>query len=107
MRLAPQEIQIIGSELAIRWSDGSESFFGLEFLRRHCPCATCGGEPDVMGRVELPTVTYTPRSFELKTVGPVGPYALQPEWADGHNTGLYTFQYLKRLEQALAGETAR
>ena len=62
-RLIPKEIQTIGGELAIAWSDGAESYLALEALRRACPCAVCGGEPDVMGQVVRPTVSYTPESF--------------------------------------------
>ncbi|MFZ4776576.1 MAG: gamma-butyrobetaine hydroxylase-like domain-containing protein [Terrimicrobiaceae bacterium] len=40
----PTAIQKIGTELAISWSDGLESYFPLEALRRKCPCAACEGE---------------------------------------------------------------
>jgi DUF971 family protein len=96
-RLLPTNIQIIGRELAIAWNDGTESFFQLEFLRRACPCAGCGGEPDVLGRVIRPEVTHTPASYEIKSHQIVGGYAFQPAWKDGHASGLYTFDYLKRL----------
>ena len=101
MHLAPTNIQLVGTELAIGWNDGAESYFGLEFLRRACPCAACGGEPDVLGQVERPNVRYTPSSFELVGWQPVGGYALQLRWADGHDSGLYSFQYLKRLADAV------
>jgi DUF971 family protein len=97
MALAPLNIQQIGRELAVQWNDGSEIYLELESLRRACPCAACGGEPDVLGRTARPNVTYTPESFILKAFQIVGGYALQPEWRDGHSTGLYSFQYLKRL----------
>ena len=101
-RLTPTTIQPIGSELAIAWSDGAESYLPLEALRRACPCAACGGEPDVLGHVVRPQVVYTPESFILKGVAVVGGYALQPAWADGHGTGLYTFPFLRRLAAASA-----
>jgi len=97
MPLAPINIQQIGEELAIQWNDDTESFLGLEFLRKCCPCAGCGGEPDVLGNVSRPDVTYSEASFELKGFSLVGGYALQPQWADGHNTGIYSFAYLRRL----------
>lgn len=96
-RLFPQTIQPIGDELAIAWSDGTESFVKFEALRRACPCAACGGEPDILGNIERPDVNYTPASFELTGVAQVGGYALQPSWADGHATGLYSFPYLKKI----------
>ncbi len=101
MRLEPLQIQIIGDELAIAWSDQTETYLPLEFLRRHCPCAGCGGEPDVMGHIEAPEVTHTESSFRMRRYAMMGGYALAPTWEDGHNTGLYTFQYLKRLAAAL------
>ncbi len=89
--------QLIGNELAVLWNDGLESYLPLERFRRACPCAVCGGEPDVLGNIVRPDVNYTPSSFELTGWQVVGGYALQPRWADGHNTGLYSFQYLRRL----------
>ena len=99
MPLEPTNIQQIGNELAIHWSDGAESFVKLEMLRRACPCAACGGEPDVLGHITRPHVSYTDQSFELVGFELVGGYALQPRWTDGHNTGIYSFTYLQRLGQ--------
>lgn len=100
MILSLKDVQLIGGELAIVWSDGAESYLPLERFRRACPCAMCGGEPDVLGNISRPNVSYTPSSFELVGWQLVGGYALQPRWADGHNTGLYSFQYLRRLTAA-------
>ena len=100
MRLEPTNIQQIGHELAIVWNDGIESYLNLQFLRHACPCAACGGEPDVLGKIARPNVTYSPESFQLTGFDIVGGYALQPRWADGHSTGIYSFTYLRRLGQA-------
>ena len=97
MSLEPTNIQQIGNELAIQWNDGKESYLNLEFLRRACPCAACGGEPDVLGNISRPNVTYSAESFVLQKFNMVGGYALQLYWVDGHNTGIYSFQYLRRL----------
>jgi len=102
MRLELKDVQLIGSELALRWGDGRESYLLIEQLRRACPCAMCGGEPDVLGNISRPDVVYTPASFELTGWQLIGGYALQPVWADGHNTGLYSFQYLRRLTADIA-----
>jgi DUF971 family protein len=101
MRLEPSNIQQIGNELAIAWNDGTESFLKLELLRRACPCASCGGEPDVLGQVVSRGrgMNHTDKSFELLGFDLVGGYALQPRWADGHSTGIYSFTYLRRLAQ--------
>ena len=100
MPLAPANIQQIGNELAIQWNDGSESYLNLELLRRACPCAACGGERDVLENVLRPEVSYTDASFQLDGFGVIGGYALQPHWHDGHNTGIYSFQYLRRLSSS-------
>jgi len=102
MRLGPSNIQQIGDELAISWNDATESFFNLEMLRRACPCAACGGEPDVLGNISRPNVSYSEKSFQLVGFELVGGYAVQPRWADGHSTGIYSFTYLRRLAQASA-----
>ena len=99
MRIEPTNIQQIGDELAIVWNDGTESFLKLELLRHACPCAACGGEPDVLGHISRPHVTYKNQSFQLLGFDLVGGYALQPRWGDGHSTGIYSFTYLRRLAQ--------
>ncbi len=101
VRIEPTNIALIGQEIAIAWNDGEESFFPLEILRRNCPCAVCQGEADVMGMVERPERHFVEGSFELKSIQNVGGYALQPLWADGHSTGLFSFLYLRRLSAEL------
>ena len=99
--MRPADIQVIGEELAVKWDDQSESFIPLEKLRRHCPCAGCQGERDAFGQLHKgPPTVLTPKSFELRELQRVGAYALQPVWADGHATGLYSFDYLRRVADA-------
>ena len=100
VQLELKNVQLIGEELALLWADGAESFLPLERLRRACPCASCGGEPDVLGNISRPEVNYSDKSFELVGWQLIGGYALQPRWGDGHSTGLYSFQYLRRLTAA-------
>jgi DUF971 family protein len=96
--MKPLDIQVLGDELAIRWDDGAESFLKLDALRRACPCAGCQGEHDVMGHLHKgPERPLTAASFQLQRVQPIGSYALQPFWGDGHSTGMYTYPYLRRL----------
>lgn len=96
--MRPIDMQAIGDELAIKWDDNTESFIRFEVLRRHCPCAGCQGETDVMGNLyKNPAKPYTPAAFKLERWTPVGSYAIQPVWADGHATGIYAFDYLRRL----------
>jgi DUF971 family protein len=96
--MRPVNVQQIGQELAIKWEDGTESFLPLEKLRRACPCAGCKGESDIMGNLyKGPEQPLRSHSCELRNLAVVGNYAIQPVWGDGHNTGLYSFDYLKRL----------
>lgn len=96
--MRPVDIQQIGEELAVKWDDGSESFVRLETLRRCCPCAGCKGEVDIMGTLyKNPDKPLPPQAFQLMRIATVGGYAIQPVWADGHSTGLYAFEYLKRV----------
>ncbi len=87
----------IGSELALRWSDGVESYLPLTMLRRRCPCAACGGEPDLLNPAVRSTKTPEPSGFVLSAVRPLGNYALQLVWGDSHSSGIYSFDYLRRL----------
>jgi DUF971 family protein len=99
--MKPIDIEPVGRELAIKWEDGGESFITLEKLRRACPCAGCKGEMDVMGNLyKGPEQTLTPAAFDLRQIVPVGTYAIQPVWADGHATGIYSFEYLRRVAEA-------
>ena len=77
MRLEPTNIQQIGNELAIQWNDGTESYLDLQFLRRACPCAACGGEPDVLGNIMRPNVSYSENSFDLVGFEGLSPALLQ------------------------------
>jgi len=96
--MQPVELTQIGSELALKWPDGQEDFIPLETLRRGCPCASCMGEQDVMGKVHRPpTKPYGPGAFSLVQSSWVGGYGFQPRWADGHGTGIYSWEYLRRL----------
>ena len=98
--MRPVDLQQIGEEVAIKWDDGSENFITLQKLRRVCPCAGCKGEMDVMGNVyKNPEQALSPQAFQLVRIDIVGGYAIQPVWADGHATGLYSFEYLRRAAQ--------
>ena len=99
--MRPLDIQLIGHELAVKWPDGSEGFIAFEKLRRACPCAGCKGETDIMGNLyKNPEQPLTPKAFELVRIITVGGYAIQPVWADGHSTGLFSFDYLRQVADA-------
>jgi DUF971 family protein len=99
--MRPLDIQPIGNELAVKWDDSTEQFIPLEKLRRACPCAGCKGEVDILGNLyKNPAKPFQSNSFELVKITSVGGYAIQPVWADGHNTGIYSFDYLRHFAVA-------
>ncbi len=95
--LSPHNVQLIGQEVAIVWSDGVESYFDPEKLRAASPSAETQGERDVLGN------QYGgagPRKFPgVHVLGwaQIGNYALRFEFSDGHRTGLYSYDYLRTL----------
>jgi DUF971 family protein len=96
--MRPADIQQIGGELAIKWPDGREDFIPLEKLRRCCPCAGCKGETDILGNVyKNPEQELPAAAFDLVRMASVGGYAVQPAWADGHATGIFSFDYLRQI----------
>ena len=99
-RRRPSGIELAATELVIQWVDGSESRIPLAALRGSCPCATCRqvrdqkatGPADGLSllRGEAATATAEARDFDY-----VGRYGIRINWADGHNTGIYTFESLR------------
>ena len=94
------------AELVIRWDDGLVSQYPLAQLREACPCVQCRGGHANMGMAFAPDdlLTLTPaRSYRITGLSAVGNYALQPSWDDGHHTGIYTREYLRRLSPQQLG----
>jgi len=94
---APANIQLIGQELAIVWADGVETYLSFERLRAASPSAETQGERDILGQQHG---GHPPRAFPgVQVLGweQVGNYALRFEFSDGHRTGLYSYDYLRRL----------
>jgi len=77
------------------WDDGQLTEYEWDGLRRACPCAYCSGEGTFAGNVNAET-KFSEQQTTLKEVYAVGRYGLTPEWADGHDTGIYTFKMLRR-----------
>jgi len=65
-------------------------------LRRACPCAACKGEPGFAGRF-AGEPDLRPGEDELADIKLVGAYGLNAVWGDGHDTGIFTFEHLRRL----------
>lgn len=82
--------------LVIEWADGETQRIPFDVLRKACPCAACSGELGVAGRFATEP-DLRPGEDELADIALVGAYGLNAVWADGHNTGIYTFERLREL----------
>ncbi|ADW67708.1 gamma-butyrobetaine hydroxylase-like domain-containing protein [Granulicella tundricola] len=108
--VTPLKVRVMKSEgtgVAIEWKDGHHSAWNFAWLRAGCPCATCNEERNASGRKpgEVkpsaptgPLVLYQapPRPVD---VTPVGKYAIRFKWNDGHESGIYSWDYLRRVCQ--------
>ena len=83
-----------GTRLQIRWRDGAESSYAPRSLRLACPCAGCVEE--MTGRPLLDPSSVA-ADVHPRAIDYVGRYALRFQWSDGHSTGIYPFDYLRRL----------
>jgi len=95
MDATPVEIVQKGPRtLGIRWSDGHESAYDVRSLRLACSCAECVDEWSGENRLEDGAVPDDVRPVRIQ---PVGRYAIQIDWSDGHSTGIYPFRRLRDL----------
>lgn len=76
--------------LDISWGDGHRSSLPHEILRGYCPCASCQGHS---GTLKF----QAGGNQEIRELGQVGNYALSFSWGDGHDSGIYSFRYLRSL----------
>lgn len=93
-------LQLLGDELAILWEDGVEHYLPGEYLREESPSAENKGETDIFGvryggggARRFPGVTVTGWKF-------IGNYAVAFSFSDGHNTGIYSWDYLRDIAEA-------
>lgn len=93
----PKDIQLIGDTVAVLWSDGREDYLPMERLRAASPSAENMGEADLFGRVRGGDPRKQFPGVEVRDFEYVGAYAVRFIFSDGHNTGLYTFRYLRTL----------
>lgn len=97
MAAKPKQIDLIGNEVAILWDDGSEDYFPMETLRAASPSAENVGETDIFGKVHGGSAQTEYPGVKVLGWEPVGVYAIRFRFSDGHNTGLYSYDYLSRL----------
>ncbi len=95
---APVRLSRLGQEaLKIAWNDGSVDTFPLRSLRMSCPCAACVNEwtgEKMLQENQVPAGVVPVKVFS------VGRYAMGIHWSDGHKTGIFAYDYLKKLAGA-------
>lgn len=85
--------------LRVLWDDDAMCDYPFSYLRGWCPCAVCQGHGGERRFVEV-------EDPQLVSIDMVGNYAVNPTWADGHETGIYTFEYLRSLGDELPDRKA-
>ena len=82
------------SLISIEWDKDNIGYLLLRDIRNACPCATCkAAEKGFKKKIQL----KNKECYELISIDRVGTYALKFKWADGHETGIYSFESLKKL----------
>lgn len=99
--MKPQKIKIAEkTKLHLKWSDETTTILDLKYVRDECPCASCKGETILLKTYRPPKpAILSPEMYKIKNIEVVGEYAIQITWQDGHNTGIYSWDYLKELEK--------
>jgi DUF971 family protein len=100
MSKSPRVISIKQTDadiLNMSWDDGHVSPFTLRYLRDECPCAECKGETVLLHTFHPSPQTEKPGRYAVKSIVSVGNYAIQITWGDGHETGLYAWDYLREI----------
>jgi DUF971 family protein len=92
------DVDLKQREVRITWADDYQSVYPLDYLRQICPCAVC----EELRHSDSPLCLSQPDQIspcaDLRAEQPVtkvGSYALQFFWADDHNTGIYSFEFLR------------
>lgn len=81
--------------LDVKWDDDTEDRIKLANLRMKCPCAACSAEREKRGSKYIPI--YSDEELSLREIKIIGNYAVGIIWKDGHDTGIYEYNYLKKI----------
>ena len=87
--------------LTIEWADGQTSFYSIAYLRRMSPSADMKNLRDEMAKnplTVLPSRAASPAPLTALSAELVGNYALKVRFSDGHDTGLYSWEYLRDID---------
>jgi DUF971 family protein len=96
--MTPLKIKLVEKKnLLIIWDNGNKSEIELRELRKRCPCATCLAEREKKSKMYIPL--FAENQVSVKSIDQVGNYAVQITWNDGHNTGIFEYQFLKNFSE--------
>jgi DUF971 family protein len=88
-------------QLTITWQDGVVSVYPLTLLRKMCPCAMCKDQREADALRPKTSLNVLPETFQgnptVIDAQLVGNYAMKISWSDQHDTGIYSFQYLREI----------
>ncbi len=94
-----KSIERVGDDsLKFAWHDGFEAVLSLRTFRDNCPCAECQAAEEK----KSPLAKFVLNSLEdykyvLEKLEPMGNYAVKPIWKDGHDAGIYRYEYIREL----------
>jgi len=94
-----------GAGVDITWADGHSSHYDFVYLRDNCPCALCDDDrkkkaalagSEGVGPATAVLPMFKPKA-KAKSAAPIGNYAIQIDFTDGHSTGIYSYDYLRTI----------
>jgi len=95
-------------DLELIWPGKPNGIIPIKLLRDQCPCATCSGESVILQTAKPQKIFLeTPGRYDVRTIQPVGNYAITISWGDGHNTGIYSWDLLEKLSRLSAALEAQ
>lgn len=96
--MSPKQIKVENGKLIITWRNDQQSIISVPYLRDECPCAGCKGETILLHTYRPAESTIqSPEAYRIAAINPVGDYAIQITWKDGHDTGIYSWEYIMTL----------
>jgi DUF971 family protein len=104
IRKKPADVKIhvsSGAGVDITWADAHSSHFDFAYLREECPCAACNDERQKKVAIAAPSSSPLLPIFKPKpratSVIPVGNYAVQIFFSDGHSSGIFSYDHLRSI----------
>jgi DUF971 family protein len=103
LRRKPTSVKVhvsTGEGVAITWADGHSSKYDFPYLRDECPCAVCNDERAKKEQEKskgMPVLPMFKERVKARAAKPVGNYAVQIDFSDGHATGIFSFEYLRSI----------